>query len=180
MRTQPPTTSEIVALHALGRRTDQLAVDWAVDLLVRGYDTPALRQLAGESEPFDWYEIEKLLKRILGDLNVIIPEDQVTARVLLVSERIRQTLDGNLSPNEVMDEIMDLYYALDEPKELFDFKLLSWARSAIALGDETPVCPEDYWPGATLENIDQIVIDKCREWLEEHGTSVELRKPEQD
>lgn len=174
MRTRPATTSEIVALHVLGRRTDQLVVDWAVDLLVRGYDTPSLRQLAGESEPFDWYEIEKLLKRIFRDLKVVVPEELMTARLLLVSEQIRQLLASNASSDEAMNELLQLYYALDEPKELFDFKRLSWARSAIALGDETPVCPEDYWPGATLENIDQIVIDKCREWLEEHVTSVEL------
>lgn len=177
-RTRTPTTSEIVALHVLGERPGQLAVDWAVDLLVRGYDTPALRQLAGESEPFDSYEIEKLLKRAFRDLNVIIPEEQKAAQVLLVSARIRQLLAGEASSKETMSELLQLYYAFDEPKELFDFYLLNAARAGIALGED-PIYWQDYWPEANAGNIDQIVIEKCREWLKEHGTSIELPEPEQ-
>jgi len=177
-RTRPPTTSEIVALYVLNRRTDQLAVDWAVDLLVREYDTPALRQLAGESEPFDWYEVEKLLKRIFRDLKIIIPE-RIAAHVLLVSERIRQLLAGEASTEETLSKLMQLYYALEEPKELLDFYLLANARAGFALGEESPISPDNYWPGSTRENIDQIVIKKCRKWLEEHGASIELPELEE-
>lgn len=172
MRTKPPTTTEIVALHVLGRRTDQFAVDWAVDLLVRGYDTPALRQLAGESEPFLYNEIATLLRRVFRQLDFELPDDRRVAIWLLISAQIRLVSEGEIPSDEVLLEISNCYDELGRPESLHDLYMLAIAMWELEYDEYSP-----FWPEATRENIDQIVIDQCRAWLAEHGTSVELPEP---
>ncbi|MFZ4464691.1 MAG: hypothetical protein ACOYN5_12650 [Bacteroidales bacterium] len=51
------TTAEILAFKALNRNIDKTWVDWAVDMLIAGYDTENLTILAGESEPFNQFQM---------------------------------------------------------------------------------------------------------------------------
>ena len=54
------STTEILALKALNRDIDKFWVNWAVDMLLAGFDTENLIILAGESEPFNQFQLELL------------------------------------------------------------------------------------------------------------------------
>lgn len=64
------TTAEILAFKALNRDIDKAWVDWAVDMLIAGYDSEHLTILAGESEPFNQFQIQELADKVLAELQL--------------------------------------------------------------------------------------------------------------
>jgi len=49
------STTEILAFKALNRDINKTWVDWAVEMLMAGFDTENLTILAGEFEPFNQF-----------------------------------------------------------------------------------------------------------------------------
>lgn len=156
----------MLARRALGHPIDERWVDWAVSLLVAGYDTPSLRILAGVAAPFDAPEMTALADRVLVELGLRPIPDPRQAASILTTELCRQLLAGTASIGEVLQQIKDVCIELDEERELMDFFLLHFARCDL-VDDEI----QWYWDGATRENIDEIVRDRCRKWLADHGGS---------
>jgi hypothetical protein len=66
----PPSTKEILAYRTPNRVVDERWVDWAVSMLEQGYDTPHLRVLAGESPPFNQFEMVALADRAFEELGL--------------------------------------------------------------------------------------------------------------
>ena len=57
MRPLPNSTTRVLAYKVLDRDFDRTWPDWAVEMLINGYDTEHLVILAGMSEPFDYFEM---------------------------------------------------------------------------------------------------------------------------
>jgi hypothetical protein len=64
------STAEILAFKALNRDVDKTWVDWAVDMLIAGFDTEHLTILAGESEPFNQFQMQELAEKVLVELQL--------------------------------------------------------------------------------------------------------------
>ena len=158
-----PTTDEILALRRLGRPADERWVEWAVELLVQGHDSPTLPILAGESSPFDTLEMQQLVDRVVEELGLTPFEDDRDAGISLATTIVRQILDQDVSRELGLGQLRALSIVLDLFDELSDFE-----RAYDAL-QELHECGEQwYWPGADEHMIHGIIDECCRDWLAAH------------
>ncbi len=159
-----PTTAEILALRKLERAPDQRWLEWAIELLVEGFDSRTLRLLAGETSPFQTFEIWAMTDRAIVELDLVPFAGKLEAAFALTSAQARLVLDGETTQEAGLSEITQLCIELDYPRALMDFYLLHHTLDDLG-HDEV----QWYWPGASRSNIQQLIEERCRSWLEEHG-----------
>ncbi|HKG06653.1 MAG TPA: hypothetical protein VKB19_09365 [Pedobacter sp.] len=138
------------------------AVDWAVEMLSIGYETPSLLILAGISKPTNFFEAEKYLISSFNELEIALPEkhDAIVAYCRTFIEKMAKSID-------VKSNLQALYstgQAFDHEKPIFDFYLLYWAWGDLDYGQTY----QDYVPEATKYNIEELVVKKAVRWLENH------------
>lgn len=153
-------TSKILAYRELPNFNMDDSIDWAIEMLELGYDTPSLLMLAGISKPTNFLETEYYLLHSLKELDIQIPnrEDAILGYCKYYIEKI--SVNENVRAN--LTNVHNLAQsALEEPNINSDFYLLAWAW-----GDfDYEQTYTDYWPEATPETIESIVISKAKEWL---------------
>ena len=54
------STAEILAFKMLGHSINKKWITWAYDMISAGFETESLLILAGEQEPFNQFEIQRL------------------------------------------------------------------------------------------------------------------------
>jgi len=167
MQTQALSTAEVLALRTLGRSVDEKWVEWAVCTLVEGYDSPSLRILAGESRPFNQFEMAALVDRIFEELGLRQFGSQAEAAVVYASVRARHLLDGVVPVDVALAEISQMCTDLDYLSAIYDFYLLRFAREDLQT-DEV----QWYWPDGNRENIDELIKEYCRKWIGDHPLDV--------
>jgi len=156
----PLSTRAIQGARALNYSPDERWVDWAVRLLTEGADTPSLRIMAGLRPPFHYFEVTQLLDRTLDELGVpALVEGEAAGAYAhdVVGELVRSPE----SMNEVLAELNQLCIATGYCSTLRPFYLLHFARIDLAVRN----C-QYYWDGANRSNIDQIVRDEAKRWLD--------------
>ena len=136
-------------------------VQWAVDALSAGADSPSLRILAGLDPPGDTGEVVDYARKALRELNVAIPTGEAALMAF-----VREIVSGIVEEPETMGSqlrvLHDLYLAEDSPSHLQPFWLLHFAYCDLM---DYPSEPQGYWPGAHRGNIHHVVIEECRKWL---------------
>lgn len=160
MTSTPPSTTEITANYVLHERLDQDVVDWAVQMLLDGFDSDSLRILAGESEPFSYYELRPLFERCLRELKIPLPKDQQDALVHLIPLKLKSYLRGEADYRECIRELKQYYDYTEVTSGMQTLYLLNWAASDLEYEEYS-----HYWDGATRENIDQIIRTEVEKWL---------------
>ncbi|EKV03790.1 hypothetical protein Lepto7375DRAFT_6104 [Leptolyngbya sp. PCC 7375] len=134
-------------------------IQWAIDALCAGQDSPSLRILAGLTPPFYSFEVRDYATKALKELGIEIPTDEkaITAYAqMLITEILAD-------PDCMQDRLValcNLYIDEDYQDDIYDFYLLRWA-----FDDLQNSKVQFYWVGATHDNIQEIVITRCREWL---------------
>ena len=164
MRVSTWSTAEILALKVLGLGIDQRFVDWAVAQLEEGHDSPHLRVLAGESAPFNNFEMKNLVDTVQRELGLTAPPDEESALRSYATERVRASVSGFASAQMVLDELAKLCMKFGYSGVLYDFYLLHWAYS-----DLRDYGNQYYWPDADRANIDAVISSYFETWLEENG-----------
>ncbi len=161
-----PSTSAVRAWRALGRPPNQQWVDWAVQRLVAGDDTPSLRILAGLTGPFDQIETDQLADNTLAELKIepLGRDDAVSA---YATELLEDLLNGHQPTDTVLKELGSLCVDASYNRELYPFYLLNNARDGLSKRDF-----QAYWKGADRSNIETIVRDQASEWLRRHGRAL--------
>jgi hypothetical protein len=152
-------TSKILAYKELDDFNMDDSIDWAVDMLGIGYESPSLLILAGLSKPTDLYEAEEYLKGSIKELGLKIPERNVA-----IFQYCRYLIEKIADEENVRENLYQLYTVartVDDDKRIFDFYLLYWAWGDLDYGVEY----QDYWDGATPKNIEQIVIEAAKKYL---------------
>lgn len=152
------TTAEILAFKALNRDIDKAWVDWAVDMLMAGYDTEHLTILAGESEPFNQFEMQELADKVLAELQLDYSDKDQTIKNY-ACYLIDKSLDGELDNFKVLNILKDICIELDYEKYLYDFYSLYFAKDDLSYSEN-----QWYWDGATRGNIDKIIMDYFTTW----------------
>jgi hypothetical protein len=97
--------------------------DVAADLLVRGCDSPALREVAGHprNDPRGTRDLWAIVREELG----IPDEDDAEARWILVRDWTSRIVDGSLDPVEGARAILGCgWFELGQPEELTGFLAL--------------------------------------------------------
>ena len=152
------TTAEILAFKALNRDIDQTWVDWAVDMLMAGYDTEHLTILAGEREPFNQFQMQELTDKVLTELQLDYSDKDQTIKNY-ACYLIDKSLDGELDNFKVLDILKDICIELDYEKYLYAFYSLYFAKDDLSYSEN-----QWYWDGATRENIEKIITDYFTNW----------------
>jgi hypothetical protein len=149
----------ILAMRALRRSCGEESVQWAISLLERGLDSRSLRILAGMTPPLNHFELSDLRDRVLEELSPreLNEADPVTA---YVREIVVEALDNRQSLSEVFREVSEFSIALGYPTELRSFYLLRFAWEDL---QDREV--QWYWPGATRENIDDIMLGEAQRFV---------------
>jgi len=145
-------------LSAIGKQPSEGLPDVAVAALTEGYDTPALRELAGTRHA-DVRDGRELFERALDELGQR-PVTEATARRALVSYWMTEMLEGRLTPREgagliwwegwipLVDHdlaefagLADEWDDLPELRPLLEARILELARRRLAergVDDEPP------------------------------------------
>jgi hypothetical protein len=103
----------------------------AADMLVEGYDSPALRELAGLSPRDDPRDIRNAFQQALVELNVWLP-DGLSAQRHATALIARDLTTGRLTADQAESRICRVWtfneWAYDELTDLEQFVSLCWLR----------------------------------------------------
>jgi hypothetical protein len=155
-----PTTAQILAERALDMPCGQVCVDWAVGLLVEGFSSRQVEMLASLDPPFNLFDVAELRDRALREVNA--PDLQKRDAVYVYArERLLSLLAGQDGLGDVLGVLKDLCIEHDMDRNLLDFYLLYFAYDGlVSFGDQY------YWEGATRDNIESIVLERARAFVE--------------
>ena len=159
------STAEILTFKMLGRNVDKSWIDWAYDMLCAGFETESLLMLAGETAPYNQFELQPLTDKVFNELNLTWNDSEQVYRNY-IGYLITMTLDGKMKPLNVLEIIKDLYIEDDYEPLLRDFYMLYYAYDDLTYSEQ-----QWYWNGATRENIDDVTSKYFKEWLEKHGAN---------
>lgn len=152
-------TNKILAYKELRIFDMNDAIDWAVDMLMLGYDSPSLLILAGISKPTTYYESEGYLKKSLEELNISVPasEEAIIRYCTYYIDKIAKA--ENVKEN--LYHIHNISNSIDDNRSIFNFSLLYWTWGDFDCGEKY----SHYWENADISNIEQIVISEAEKWL---------------
>jgi hypothetical protein len=148
------TTTKILALKALERRCGQECVDWAITMLEQGASQKSIGVLAGMTPPFNHFEMASLRDRALLDVGASKPTHSLAIQAY-AGELALEALAGDIDTFRLLEELAELCIAEGYASELYDCYLLHFAWLDLRRGEV-----QWYWPGATQENIDQLVKER--------------------
>ncbi len=158
----PINTIEILAFKVLNRNIDKTWIDWAVDMLMAGFDTESLVILAGESEPYNQFELQRLTDKVFNELNL-----NYSDKKQIVEDYNYYLIDGALNNKfdsfKVLGILKDICIELDYDKTLYNFYSLYFAKD-----DLMDSGFQWYWKGATIENIDNIITEYMVKWRSDY------------
>lgn len=152
------STAEIVAFKVLNRDINKTWVDWAVEMLVAGFDTENLAILAGEFEPYNQFQLQDLTTKVLNELQLDFSDKDQTIKNY-ACYLIDKSLNNEHDSFKVLDILKDICIELDYEKYLYDFYSLYFAKDDLSYSEN-----QWYWEGATRENIDKIIRDYFITW----------------
>jgi hypothetical protein len=154
------STRSILAYRALNRKVDQHWVEWAESMLEQGLDSYHLRILAGESPPFNQFELTELADKTFEELGLDWSETEA-----VISRYAAELLEGMLAGAREADSVLamlkDLCIELDYARYLYDFYRLYFAQEDLQSSEM-----QWYWPGANRANIASIITDYAHKWVE--------------
>ena len=162
-----PLPGKVIMFCGSSRGDSADCVQWAIDALCGGEDSASLRILAGLTAPLSSFEVRDYASKALRELNIEIPtgSDAISAYARDLVEEITATPD---CMQRNLGILCDLCIAEDYQDDIYDFYTLRWAFDDLQSGEV-----QWYWDGADRNNIRDIVINRCREWLTEYQTKRE-------
>jgi hypothetical protein len=153
-------TYKVVALSEIIQLDPKECVDWAVEMLELGHETPNLLMLAGFNKSTSYFEIKPYLESATEELGLkmrtgesgVISYAYYFIREITARKRIRQNLS----------ELYEFCKQRDYEGIIYDFYLLYWAWDQIDYDDTNQ---NHYWEGTNKENIEDIVVKVANEWI---------------
>jgi hypothetical protein len=118
--------ARLFARTQFGTGSGSDVVDWAVDALTSGWDSPALQVLAGLDKPPNEFEVDRYVERMLSELGVEMPRGAQVVNLYVVAIA-RDILAATISPYDGAREMFRVCTATNYPQEL---------RSWVGLEDE--------------------------------------------
>lgn len=158
-----PLTCKIIAFSEITEADNNEAIDWALEMMELGYESTSLFMLASFTKPVLYYEIADYLNATLKELK--IPTKTGEAAIISYSSYY---IDKIATGENVRLNLGIGYYLCQKHNYegiLYDFYLLHWAWDDIDYGS---IEYNPYWEGATIDNIEQIVIGTAKKWLIEN------------
>ena len=154
------TTARILSDRALREPCGQECVDWAANMLEQGRGGRYLQMLASLAAPLNSFEVADLRDKALEEQEAP-PLEAKDAVLVYARERLSSALSGDEDFLDVLADLKDLCIADGYNRALYDFYKLFFAYS-----DLQSSTVQWYWPGATRENIEQIVRERATRFTE--------------
>jgi len=153
------STYEILAWKHLNKSVDEKWSNWAVEMMMVGYETEHLIQLAGIRKPYNQFELRELTDKVFDELNLDY-KNQDNVLINYTTFLVKDVLNGRRELLKTLRDLKDLCITLDYDKRIHDFYLLYFAKE-----DLNYDTVQWYWEGATRDNIDQICFDYFEKWI---------------
>lgn len=137
----------------------ELAKDWAISLIHQGIESDNILMLASFHQPIDSVEIRPFVSAVLRemDLEELEGEEAIRSKTLY---HVTEISNGQ-AVRKHLDALYGLCLAYDYHHSLMTFYSLHFAwKDLEEIGDNY------YYPGATLENIEEILKTEARNWIE--------------
>ncbi|MEP4038314.1 hypothetical protein [Pseudophaeobacter sp.] len=160
---EPRNTSEIYARRFLDFGPDETIINWAENMVLAGYDTCSLSILLGEIAPFNKFEIDEMLDCIHSELQLPKIQNRSEALKIIATVYVHRFLAGVTNSASTLFALTQLYINEERDDVLYDFYLLHNAAADLEFEEI-----QYYWPDANRKNIEKIILDRCRSWIEQH------------
>lgn len=92
----------------LGNIPSEELVQWAVDRLVDGLDSPSLRDLAGLGRADDPRRGAELFPKVIQELGDLVPTEEDSAW-LLMGARADEMIEGRITASELHETVWSMY-----------------------------------------------------------------------
>ena len=150
------STPEILLWKILDHSVDEQWVEWAVEMMVAGYETEHLVELAGISKPYNQFELKELTDRVFEELNIDLshPDKIIQQYITFIARGVLNKDRPLLTGLRVLNK---LYIELGHHDDLQGFYLLYYAKEDLMVQTQ-----QWYWEGAYRHNIDQICHDRLK------------------
>ncbi len=152
------STYKVLADKVLEQGSREEWIDWALEMVMAGFESEHLIILAGLTLDTNRFEFDDIVNRALKELSLdkATKDEIVYAYVYyLVSEAI----EGNISKRKVLRELRDLCQNRDYDEELFKFYLLYYA-----LDELENLGVQSYWNNGDNNDIDIEIDNELRSW----------------
>lgn len=155
------STYRILKAKAFNENVDESWIDWAIEMIEAGYESENLYMLAGETKPYNQFELQELTNKVFQDLRLDYSDKDDVIRNY-VYYLISNSVEHPETYYKTLRELREICLQLDYDSRYMDFYLLYFAKDDLMV-DEV----QWYWEGANRANIDQIIRDKFKQWLGE-------------
>jgi len=156
------STYQIIAWKHLDQNVDGKWSKWACDMMMVGFETEHLIELAGIEKPYNQFELKELTDKVFNELSLDYKNQDrvVTDYVTYLAEEVFNKKRDLL---EALYEIKELCVELDYDARLGDFYSLYFAKDDLKRNTH-----QWYWEGADRNNIDKICMRHLRKWIIEN------------
>lgn len=160
-------THYVAAYIPLQLGTGDDCIDWALAMIAAGRDTEHILVLAACSKPANHFEIDGYLTKALAEIGY--PEKDKEEQMVCHASYLIYRLSQGREVQKDLSRITRLPFSSDDL--LYDFRRLSWALDDLKWGYKA----QEYWPGATLANIESLIIKQANLWLTENHDFLRLK-----
>jgi len=157
-----PLTAKVLAHTEVPGYDMNEAIAWALDMLALGYDTPSLLTLAGLSNHEDYFEKSRYLDKTCQELGLALKvgEAGIISYCSFFVKEIAQNRQVRNNLRKINSFSREKDYTHTDL--LYEFCYLQWAWEDFDFGEEY----SDYWFDATATNIEHLVIETAKVWLD--------------
>lgn len=159
----------MVAYPGLENINGDECIQWAIEMLQFGYETPSLLIVAGLPKSPSQWELHSYLKAALSELG--LQEKVGEAAILSYSAYYITKIAVAQDVQRNLEMLYRFCLQCGYDKLIFDFYLLYWAWQDLDYEND-----QHYWKGANRNNIEQIVVEKANKWVVEHKERYALQQ----
>ena len=158
------STYRVLANKVLQQDSSEEWIDWALEMMMAGFNSENLIILAGSNPHSNRFEFDDVVNRTLRELSLdkATQEEIVYAYVYYL---ICEAIDRNISTKKALQQLRELCRKMEYDKDLFQFYLLSYAQDEL---EELGV--QFYWQDANSSNIDSIIYNEFQKWKDNYGS----------
>ena len=153
-------TYKIVAFLEIPQVDANESIDWAIEMIELGYESPTLLMLASFSKPSNYFEVMDYLTVTVKELGLKMKSGDEA--VLSFATYYILQIAKEQKVRENLTELYKFCQIRDYEDLVYDFYLLYWAWGDLNYGDSDY---NHYWTGAKRANIEQIVVNEAKKWI---------------
>lgn len=156
-------TYKIVAFSEIEQLNPDDSIDWAIDMLELGHESPFLLMLASFNKPSNYFEVKEYVTAAINEIG-LKPQSGDAAIFSYASYHISQMAKGK-EIRKNLTEVYNVCTLRDYEESVHDFYLLYWAWDSL---DYDENFPNAYWEEADKDNIQIVVQRVAKEWIEKN------------